>query len=65
MANWRLISLICEQGGMDKNSIAFHSKQAFKHFSFAFMHGQKVKSPDWVEGRLVFRLYNQGYQFTE
>ena len=56
MANWRLVNLVCNQGSTDRSGIVYHCKQAFKHFSYSFLHGQKAKSPDWIEGTFYNKL---------
>lgn len=54
MSCWRLVKLMGdgEISYLDTYMVLYHCKEAFKYFSYAYLHGKSVKSEAWTTGVL-------------
>lgn len=52
MTGWKMLTLMSSSTS-NAPIVIRHCKEAFKHFSYSHYHGQKVKSPDWLTGRIL------------
>ena len=69
MTGWKLMKLLStnkEQSFLDAFMIMYHCKEAFKYFSYSHIHGQKVKSPNWLTGKLhYFSIQNKSFYYPD